>query len=191
MGRLYSAQNTRGLAREVHRRMGYRWNFPRPRVERVLWRPDTPERPTPHSSTERVRPRHPILGVDLAGTVETVGPDWLTGDSSGTTAEISPRGEERNVISCASRVRSSSQGSSVDGEDDLALVMPGTEMPKGVARLAESIRAVDDRHQLAGFEALVQVRQVPVLSQTNESHGLVCGHANPPANDGHPQQSCD
>ena len=31
--------------------------------------------------------------------------------------------------------------------------MPGTEMPKGVACLAESIRAVDDRHQLAGFEA--------------------------------------
>ena len=30
-----------------------------------------------------------------------------------------------------------------------------------------------------------------VLSQTNESHGLVCGHANPPANDGHSQQSCD
>ena len=34
--------------------------------------------------------------------------------------------------------------------------MPGTEMPKGVACLAESIRAVDDRHQLAGFEAFVR-----------------------------------
>jgi len=47
---------------------------PRPRVERELWRPDIPERPFLIRLLSGFRPRHPILGVDLAGTVETVGP---------------------------------------------------------------------------------------------------------------------
>ncbi len=45
------------------------------------------------------------------------------------------RGEERNIFSRANRVGSGSHGSSVDCEDNLALVMAGTEMPKGVAPL--------------------------------------------------------
>ena len=104
------------FARDVHRRMAYRWNFPRrspyPRpamraaVTTRYGRPEVVEVrevPTPTPADNEVlvrvrassvcfgdrilrsgpllirllsgfRPRHPILGVDLAGTVETVGP---------------------------------------------------------------------------------------------------------------------
>ena len=106
----------RGFARDVHRRMAYRWNFPRrspyPRPAMraaVTTRYGLPEVvevrevPTPTPADNEVlvrvrassvcfgdrifrsgpllirllsgfRPRHPILGVDLAGTIETVGP---------------------------------------------------------------------------------------------------------------------
>src|SRR5690349_9230195 len=66
-------------------------------------------------------------------------------------------------------------------DHDLPLVIRCAKMTESLAPLAQSVGTINDGSQLSGFEALVQVRQVLVLSQANQTDGLVCGLLNPPA----------
>jgi len=72
---------------------------------------------------------------------------------------------------------------SVHCDDDFPLVIRCAKMTKSLSGIAQLVDAVADGCQLSGFKTLVQVCQIPVLSNANQADGLVCGLPNPPAKD--------
>ena len=72
---------------------------------------------------------------------------------------------------------------SLHRDNDLALVIRRAKMTKRFAGVAQFVEAVNDGHELAGFKALVQVRHVLVLFESNDTDGLLRGQPNPPAED--------
>jgi hypothetical protein len=56
-------------------------------------------------------------------------------------------------------------------------MLSGAEAPESLSSLAQRIRPVDDGHQLRGFDALIQVREISVRSQADEAFQVGVGGA--------------